>query len=130
MAFEEFLPRIQDSADTPSFTLGSALEKLSNGQSVKIVWNKDVGIGGKYNRTGRSEQWPHGRWLLNIDATLTKLGTDANGKHNFQFKGCSKIDNDLYDWSEDADGYRNLLIRTVGTLNKVVNRNKQARSCL
>jgi hypothetical protein len=75
---------IQKSADTSNYTLGSALATLNVGQSVDIIWVR-VGVGGDYIKIGQSKHWPHGRLSTTLYGTVTKLGADANGKHDFQF---------------------------------------------
>ncbi|MBP8064586.1 MAG: PAAR domain-containing protein [Acinetobacter sp.] len=114
-ALEEILERIQDSADVITYTLFKALNQLVDGQSRDVVV-KAVGVGGNYARIATTKHWPHGRLLVNLHGTVTRLGKDKYGKFNFQFKGHAEILNDEYSWIEDATGYKNMLIKTMGTI--------------
>ncbi|MDY6457672.1 hypothetical protein [Acinetobacter faecalis] len=60
----------------------------------------------------------NGRWACDAIGTLTKLGTDARGRHDFQFTGYLKIDPDLYSWTLDNFGFKNLGIAFMGVAVK------------
>jgi hypothetical protein len=124
VAFEDLLPIIQASADNPKYTLGHTLSTLKKGQSADVIWT-GLGVGGDYLRIGRTKHWPHGRIVLTIYGTVTKLGIDANGKNDFQFKGHARIGNDIYSWTVDYEGYKNALINAMGAVVATLKGTKQ-----
>lgn len=112
VAFEELLPIIQASAEVSSNTLYKALSELEDGQSRDVIIER-VGVGGDYIKIAQSKHWPHGRLSTTLNGTVTRLGIGIHG-YDFQFKGHAVISEDVYSWVEDAKGYKNIMIMTMG----------------